>query len=576
MEKKKEERQTELSQTGLSRRSFLRGSVLAAGGAALGLAGCAPESGGAAADGGAAAGDAAGAAQGEAEAWDKEVDVLVVGTGTVIHAAIACSELGSKTVLIAEKDPAVFGGTSSTSGGGHALALLSFDADEGIEDTREDVLTYMRLCGDDRMDENVQAAFVDTCDEFAHWVLDTHGWAKWGHINRAFSDYYELYEGSLPGGFGHGSWYPFSAEGEQLGAPKQWPVYQAYVDSHENIELSMGTSIKSLVTDGTGAVVGAVLDDGGGDMRVKAGAVVLGTGGFEHNEEMRRFHLPFPYYRSNGSPNNTGDGQRVGAKIGAQLAHMDEAFGCPHFDTDPEFKPGVFRYDAPGSDAFAPRGFPHSVIVNRKGRRFADEATMYATFNRSFGVYDTGTMEFVNIPGFWIADSVYAETFLLPGYAPAATPPEFVVQADTLEELADKLGIDKEGLLDEIAAFNANAANGTDPVWHRGKPVSVDTLAMMGQFMLMEGATLPETVLGTVEKGPFYACRYVPGMMGGTRGGLKVDANAQVVDVDGSPIPGLYAAGNCSSGVAAYWAGGATLGQGAVLAYLAAKHICGA
>jgi succinate dehydrogenase/fumarate reductase flavoprotein subunit len=561
-----DERQRE--QKGLNRRSFLKGSALVAAGVTLSLAACTPGEGG----------DTGGSGGGGSNAnviWDKEVDVLVAGTGTAVHAAIACSELGAKSVLVVEKDPVVFGGASGISGGGHAFALLSFNADEGIQDTRENVLAYMKLCGDSRMDESVQAAFVDTCDEFAHWVLDTHGWVKWGHADRSFSDYYELYPGSLPGGFGHGNWYPFNDAGEQLRAPAQWPFYQEYLNTRDNTELMMGTTIERLITDGAGAVIGAVINEGGKELNVKASAVVLGTGGFEHNEEMRRFHLPFPYYRSNGSPNNTGDGQRIGARLGAQLAHMDEVFGCPHFDTDTEFKSGVFRYDGPGSDAFAPRGFPHSVIVNHKGRRFADESTMYATFNRAFGVYDTGTMEFVNIPGFWIADSAYAETFLLPGRAPAAEPPEFVIKADSLEELANKLGIDKTGLLDEIATFNANAAQGIDPVWHRGKPVSLDTLAVMGRYMLLEGATLPASVLGTVEKPPFYACRYVPGMMGGTRGGLKINANAQVVDVDAKPIKGLYATGNCSSGVSSYWAGGATLSHGSVLAYLAAKHICG-
>ncbi len=62
-------------------------------------------------------------------------------------------------------------------------------------------------------------------------------------------------------------------------------------------------------------------------------------------------------------------------------------------------------------------------------------------------------------------------------------------------------------------------------------------------------------------------------MMGGTRGGLHIDEHAQVLDVDGKAVPGLYATGNCSSGVAGYWAGGATLGQGSVMGYVAAKHI---
>lgn len=507
--------------------------------------------------------------------WDKEVDVVVVGTGTAVIAAIASSELGAKKILVVEKDPALFGGTSATSGGGHALALLSWNDDEGISDSRDKVLQYMKACGDNRMDANVQEAFVDTCDEYAHWTAKLFGWSKWGHINKAFGDYYELYNGAVADGFGHGSWYPFDADGGQLNAPKQWPIYREYLDSHDNIELCMGTAAISLITDANGATVGLIVNDGSKDITVRAQAVVLGTGGFEHDDDMRRFFLPFPYYRSNGVANNTGDGQRMGAKIGAQLAYMDETFGNPYYVTSKDFTPVEFKYDQAGSDAFAPRGFPHSVMVNRKGKRFHDEATMYATANRAFGVYDTGTMEFVNIPAFWIADSNFAEIFLLPGCKSNDELPEFVFKFDSLEELADGMGINKATLLEELAAFNSNAASGNDPIWHRGKPNSNNTLAMMGAYRLVPGATLPQSCLGVVEKAPFYCCRYVPGMMGGTRGGLHINENAQVLDVLGQPIKGLYATGNCSSGVAAYWAGGATLGQGTVMAYRAAKHICG-
>ena len=259
----------------------------------------------------------------------------------------------------------------------------------------------------------------------------------------------------------------------------------------------------------------------------------------------------------------------MGAKVGAQLAYMDTVFGNPYFDTQKEWQPGAFRYDNAGSDAFAPRGFPHSLMVNHKGRRFCDESTMYDTMNRAFGTYDTGTMEYVNIPGYWICDSTYTSTFLLPGYATPDSLPEFVFKFDTLEELADGMGIDKEALQAEIAAFNENAAQGADPVWHRGeKAVSANTMAMMSALMTLPGATAPQSVLGTVDQPPFYCCRYVPGMMGGTRGGLHINENAQVLDVDGEPIGGLYATGNCSSGVAGYWAGGATLGQGSVMSAL--------
>lgn len=507
--------------------------------------------------------------------WDKEVDVLVVGTGTVIHSAIACSEIAGSSILVVEKDADLFGGTSALSGGGHALAMTDFDAAEGIVDSREEVLAYMKAAGDSRMDENVQAAFVDNANDFAQFVLSTHGWSKWGHINKAFADYYELYPGSLPDGFGHGSWYPFNEKGNLM-APAQWEAYHEYVDSHENIELMMGTVLDSLITDDSGAVVGATISEGSSTQTVKAHAVIIGTGGFEHNEDMRKQHLPFPYYRSNGKSTNTGDGHRAGAAIGAGLAYMDATFGCPHFDVNKEWQPGMFMMDMAGSDAFAPRGFPYSLMVNKKGRRFADESTMYDTFNRSFGCYDTGTMEFVNIPGFWICDSVFASTFFLPGSTSPEELPDFVRKFDTLEALADEMGIEKEALLAEVAAFNANAASGVDPQFHRGKTVSNNTLAMMGAYRLLPGATLPASVLGPVSEAPYYCCRYVPGMMGGTRGGLHINENSQVLDVNGMPIAGLYAVGNCSSGVAGYWAGGATLGQGGVMGYLAAKHITSA
>lgn len=547
----------------LSRRDAIKGAAVMGMGllGATSLAACAPGKGG---------DDAAGGAVAGAASWDKEVQVLVAGTGTVVHAAIACAERGAESVLVVEKDSAMFGGTSATSGGGYALAMLDFNADEGIEDTREKVLEYMKLVGDGRMDENVQAAFVDNANEFCRFVLETHGWSKWGHTSKAFGDYYELYQGSLDDAYGRGSWYPFDGGGQPLMAPAQWEAYRAYVDASDRIELAMGTSVESLVTDDEGAVVGAVLSDG---TRVKASAVILGTGGFEHDEDMRRFHLPFPYYRSNGSANNTGDAHRMGARIGAQLAYMDTTFGNPYFDTQKEWEPGAFRYDKVGSDAFAPRGFPHSIMVNRKGRRFCDESTMYDTMNRAFGTYDTGTLEYVNIPGYWICDSTYTSTFLLPGYATPDELPEFVFKFDSLEELAEGMGIDEGALLAEVSSFNEHAAQGADPAWHRGeKAASANTLAMMSALMSLPGAEIPQSVLGTVSEPPFYCCRYVPGMMGGTRGGLHINENAQVLDVEGRPIEGLYATGNCSSGVAGYWAGGATLGQGGVMGYVAAKH----
>ena len=147
--------------------------------------------------------------------------------------------------------------------------------------------------------------------------------------------------------------------------------------------------------------------------------------------------------------------------------------------------------------------------------------------------------------------------------------PEWITQADTLEELAEKLGIDYEGLQKTLEVFNANALEGKDPVWHRGEnPFDVDTA---GDYM---GRTdLKNVCLGPVETGPFYGAAYYPGTCG-TNGGLEINKNGQVVDLNGNVIPRLYAVGNTSGSVmgAAYPGGGSTLGAGFTFGYLAALH----
>ena len=143
------------------------------------------------------------------------------------------------------------------------------------------------------------------------------------------------------------------------------------------------------------------------------------------------------------------------------------------------------------------------------------------------------------------------------------------------------MGIDREGLLAEVARYNEFVRNGVDRDWHRGESQDAyDTMMYAATgFCALPGADNTDltgltATMGTIEKGPFYCCRYVPGSCG-TRGGLVVNGNSQVINQEGSVIEGLYAAGCCSTGVAGYWAGGACIAQGCVMSYVAAKHAMG-
>lgn len=551
----------------LSRRSFLKGAALGAMGVTAMSAGVPL---------------AALAEEKKSMAWDAEADVVVVGTGTVITAAIAASENGAK-VIVLEKDEAIFGGTSASSGGGYALpGFLDEFKNEGSGDTREKCLEYMLNVGENRMSEDVISSFLDHSGEYVDWAKKTFGWSKFARYNRAHTDYYELYKGSI--GFGRGNCNPFDAQGNMLTATAEWAQYKAYIENHSNVTLMMGTEATKLITDESGAVIGLYAKQGEKTLAIRAHkGVVLGTGGFDYNEEMRKQYLAFPIFRSCASRCNTGDGHRMGAMVGGKLAYMDRVFGAPSAYDETTWKEDDDRnYGLVRATGYVDwctfLTYPHSILVNRKGKRFANEPREYDTLNRAFASYDTGVMKFENIPGFFIADSQYTKRFLLPGYCVPSALPAFVTEYATLEDLADGMGIDKEGLLAEVARYNEFVKNGEDKDWHRGESEdAVECLKLATTLFPLPGVDNSDlqgltATMGTIEQGPFYCCRYVPGSCG-TRGGLVVNGNSQVINQEGKAIDGLYAAGCCSTGVAGYWAGGACISQGCVMSYVAAKHI---
>lgn len=146
--------------------------------------------------------------------------------------------------------------------------------------------------------------------------------------------------------------------------------------------------------------------------------------------------------------------------------------------------------------------------------------------------------------------------------------PEWIVQADTLEELAEKLGVDVDGLNATLAVFNPNAEAGVDPIWHRGEyQFDINTAGDVNR------TDIKNPCLAPIAKGPFYGSQIVPGTCG-TNGGPRINANAQVLNAFGQPIPRLYAVGNLSGSIFgdSYPGGGGCLGAGGVMGMLAGFH----
>ncbi len=527
----------------VSRRSFLQKTALMGVGAVAGttLASCAPKT--------------AGSTKAKIE-WEKEVDVLVVGSGTVATAAIAAKDAGAESVLIIEKGPG-FGGTSALSGGGLWIPNNYAMKEIGLEDSREDAYKYMKAASAGQSSDELINTYLDNAPALLEWMRDKFG-IHWSAEGAMFNDYYQL-----PGYRPLGRKVDPVIDGKVNSGAGFWKKIRSICDDL-GVEVMLDTAGKKLITDDNGEVIGVVAESSGRQFAIHAKkAVILGTGGFDHNKEMTLHFLRGPIFVSNAVPTNTGDGHLMAMALGADLRNMNESWGLPAFPLDEENLKGEVDWQMY-------RGKPGAVVVNKYGERIGNEASSYELFQRSFYFWDSGKFEWRNIPSFWICDATFPQYYFMPGsnYQMGVIP-DWIVQADSLEELCGKLGVDWNGLEATLAVFNENARNGVDPIWHRGEYDFDKNTA--GDYT---GRTdLKNVCLAPVEKAPFYGARYAPGTCG-TNGGLKVNANAQVIDVWGNPIPRLYAIGNTAGSVmgASYPGGGSTLGAGCVFGMIAGRH----
>ncbi|GAA1147796.1 3-oxosteroid 1-dehydrogenase [Nocardioides aquiterrae] len=321
------------------------------------------------------------------------------------------------------------------------------------------------------------------------------------------------------------------------------------------------TELADLVLE-DGRVVGVrVLRDGRESVVRARRGVILGSGGFEKNLEMREKYQPQPTSVdwTTGSQFNTGGGVLAGIAAGAQVDLMDDAWWGPTIPlpSGPWF-------------CLAERNLPGSIIVNQAGQRFMNEALPYVEAVHE--IYRGEATGVPHVPAWMIIDQRYRNRYLFAGLSPRQPFPGrwyksgTVKKAATLEELAAQIGVPTGALTETVTRFNGFARTGVDEDFHRGE-------SAYDQYY-SDPTVKPNPSLHTIDHAPFYAVKIVPGDLG-TKGGLVTDERARVLRPDGSPIPGLYAAGNCSSAVMGrtYAGPGATIGPALTFGYLAAETI---
>lgn len=332
------------------------------------------------------------------------------------------------------------------------------------------------------------------------------------------------------------------------------------------------TALTSAPGGPAGGVTGVRVTQGGLSRRLTArGGVVLASGGFNRHPQLRAQWLPGIDERwCAGAPGHTGALQALVQPFGAHWATGAK--------TAAFWAPVSIRPRPDGSTAVFPhfvmdRAKPGMVTVDAAGRRFVNESTSYHRFGLAMQAAQAAGR--AAIPAFLVCDAAalkrYGIGMVRPGgkgLAPFLAD-GYLTEGRTLDELAQKLGIDPTGLRDTVAQMNSFAREGQDPQFQRGVTAYQRNIGDAA-------AGHANANLGPIETAPFYAVRLYPGDIGAAMG-LETDAAARVRGTDGQPIPGLYAVGNDMQSMmgGAYPGPGITVGPGMVFGYLAARDAVG-
>ena len=496
----------------LSRRDFLKGSAASA--AALTAASL--------------LGGAAFAQEESQEGFDREYDVVIAGAGgTGVSAAAAAMEAGAGKVIVFEK-AGIIGGTTNFSGGVMQAAGTKYQKEfsDFQDDTPEKHAAEWIAEGEGMLDEELVTDLANGAPGCIDWLADSCGieWVGvYGHCHVPYvsddlmADRIHYYKDG--GASGSGGIYVQAVwkYAESLGA-----------------ELETDTEVKDLIME-DGRVVGVIIEQGGETFRVKANkGVILATAGTDHNIELAKALNAQQYWVETEypgtclcTPTDTGDGIRMGLKIGAAFVGGGTIDFCGKTGAATDNRTPIFP----------------EFIVNKAGQRFVCEDATYAYHYRAIFQQEraTGAPTWMIFgAGGGAVDQKIANTTEGTSYAwgdeetlQAAVDSGELQTADTIEELAEKIGVNPQNLARTLAAWNEDVAAGNPDPYGR-----------------VEG-------LAPIEA-PFYAYHNTPFNLGAL-GGLKITRKCEVVNVEGNVIPGLYAAGlNAGGWVGPYYPGSGT------------------
>jgi succinate dehydrogenase/fumarate reductase flavoprotein subunit len=566
-------------------------------------------------------------------------------------AALTAAKEGARVLVVESRE--LVGGATGISAGAAWIPAHGFSTKQlKVRDDLDQARRYIYGQGrDEVLDHDLVEAFLEAGPQVARYI-EEH--TAFGWIPTIWPDYRSDIDGASigralfpgpysPTGLGEAAKYvrpalstgmaknplPFWLLGG-MGIDEAWLAGPALVGALLEANLRNGVDVRveapavRLITDETG-VRGVVVEVDGVEHAVRATkGVVLASGGFESSTELTTAHLDAPLGAQVSPKGHDGIAVQLAEEIGVDLTGMQDAWWMPGVQL-----PGEQLEGRPLSRVFlGERALPHSIMVNARGERFANEALAYDQFGAIMREVDPETGTMPNASAWLVFDQTYWEKFGIFGITPGGEVPDYLHRADTLAELANTIGVDAQGLQRTVSRFNPDARRARDPEFLRGEtlfdryfgayyprlgrfspdarfpaatakarqriaaaigPV-VNRLAgraarrndaeqlrrvVVGPLARIIRPVLNSprsSVLGPVETAPYYALEVKASALG-TVGGPRTDAHGRALDTRGEVIPGLYAAGNAGGAPTKGFYGGAggTISLGLVFGHLAGR-----
>lgn len=507
--------------------------------------------------------------------WNQECDVLVAGSGGGgVTGAYTAAREGLDVLLIEATDK--YGGTTAYSGGGGVWfpcnpVLLR----AGTDDTIEDALEYYHAVVGDRTPYELQETYVRGGAPLIAYLEEDPD-LKFAVL--PWPDYFGKAPKARLDGQRHITAKPLAVAKapelrEQVRGPLDndrfgtEPPHDYFIGGRALIARFLtatakyptaarqrNTALVELVRDDHG-VIGAVVETAGQRRAIRARrGVLLAAGGFEGNDAMRRrYGVPGVVRDTMGPWGNLGQAHEAAIAIGADTDLMDQAW----------WSPGMTHPD--GRSAFA-LWFTGGIFVDQDGRRFVNESAAYDRIGRA--ILDRLADGSMTLPYWMIYDDAAGPVPPVKATNVSMAEPERYREAglwhtaDTLAELAGLIGVPAGNLAATVERFNGFVAAGVDEDFGRGDE-AYDRAFSAGA-----------SPLAPILRAPFHAAVFGISDLG-TKGGLRTDTAARVLDTAGNPIAGLYAAGNTMAAPSgtAYPGGGNPIGASMLFSHLAVQHM---